>query len=102
MLLKSPTYYSFHVNPDHDTQEIHIHKSRYTPPTQKWSHEESSICKKNETKSRMTPPLEIDLGDRSESFFEESETRKIAAELQNNDENVCGICVSHLYYTKQN
>ena len=102
MLLKSPTYYSFHVNSDYDTQEIHIHKSCYNPLTQKGSHEKSSICKKNETRSRTTPPLAIDLGDRLEKFFKESETREIAAKLQNNKKNVCGICVSHLYYTKQN
>lgn len=93
--------YCFHMNADSDTQEIHIHRATYTPQLQKVAHDVTSICKKNKTVSKETKPLEIKSknGD-IQCFFDEAETRLIAAKLQNGNKNVCGICVSHLYYSK--
>lgn len=94
-------YYSFHRNADSDTQEIHIHKATYTSQFQKVTHDTVSICKKNKTSSKETKPIEFESenGD-IHCYFNEAETRQIATILQNENENVCGICVSHLYYSK--
>ena len=89
------TEYVFCKNLDSDYNEIHIHKVKYNRHFQ-----EESICRKHNVNDHKYKVMSKIVDRRRQEIFDEYEARDIAAEFQNEGKEVCGICVSHLYYTE--
>ena len=80
--------YSFNVNQNSDNGEIHIYEEG----------ELKSICRlKGVVKDEF---LAFKINGKKKIYFIEDEVRVIAAKLQNQGRNVCGVCMSHLFKTE--
>lgn len=91
--------YLFTKNASSLLDEIHIHEAKYDKQSRKISYSPKSICSKHDIRENEYEEMPRNHCGKSQCYFNEDEARIYAAELQNSGKEVCGICVSHLYYS---